>query len=235
MHARFFMLAAIVAAVLTGCAAGGGPQPTFDRQFIDMMVPHHQGAVEMARIAQARGQRPEVTELAAAIIRAQEDEIARLKGWRRAWFGSDQTPPLDKMPMVPGMGGGHAMGERSGGTMDMAADVESLRQAGEPFDRAFIDAMIPHHESAIAAAKAAETRAERPEIKTLAKAIIADQQREIEQMKAWRAAWFGAAASRRWPGARASATLGRVPPTARTESGPTDVILAPPRSRSLLR
>ncbi|MBA2449136.1 MAG: DUF305 domain-containing protein, partial [Chloroflexi bacterium] len=64
------------------------------------------------------------------------------------------------------------------------------RAAGEPFDRVFIDAMIPHHESAIAAARAAESRAERPEIKELAKAIMRDQEREIAQMRQWRQAWF---------------------------------------------
>jgi uncharacterized protein (DUF305 family) len=181
-------LAALI--VLAGCA-GSPAAASFDQQFIDMMVPHHQGAVEMARIAQQRAQRPEIKHLAEAIIRAQDEEIARMKGWRRAWFGSDQTPPLAQMPMVPGMGsehGGH------GATMDMAADVEALRRAGEPFDRAFIDAMILHHESAIAAARAAATRAQRAEIKELARQIIADQQREIEQLQAWRQAWFGSAA-----------------------------------------
>ena len=183
---------AVGALLLAAC--GGSQAAPFDRQFIDMMVPHHEGAVEMAKIAQQRAQRPEIRQMADAIVRSQAAEIAQMKQWRKAWYGSDQTPPMSKMPMVPGMtgqghGGGHAAG--SGGTMDMAADVERLRKAGEPFDRAFIDEMIPHHESAIDAAKAAETRAQKPEIKELAKAIIADQQREIEQMRAWRRAWFG--------------------------------------------
>jgi uncharacterized protein (DUF305 family) len=51
--------------------------------------------------------------------------------------------------------------------------------------------MVPHHQSAIDAARAAETRAQKPEIKELAKAIGADQQREIEQMRGWRRTWFG--------------------------------------------
>ncbi len=171
----------------------GGPatQPvSFDAQFIDMMVPHHQGAVEMAHIARARAEHPEVAEMAEAIIRAQEAEIGQMKAWRRAWFGSDETPPLDRMPMVPGMAGhgGH-------GAMDMVADVEALRNAPEPFDKAFIDAMIPHHQSAIDAARAAETRAERTEIKELARAIVAEQTREIQQMQRWREAWYGASPS----------------------------------------
>lgn len=170
-----------------GCAPGRGESAPFDRQFIDMMVPHHRAAAEMARIAQQRGEHPEIKQLAGAIVRAQSGEIDQMKAWRRAWFGSDQTPPMNKMPMVPGMAG-HV---GAGGTMDMAADVEELRRAPEPFDRAFIDDMIPHHESAIAAAQAAAARAQRPEIKELAGAIIADQQREIDQMRAWRQAWYG--------------------------------------------
>jgi uncharacterized protein (DUF305 family) len=178
--------------LLTACASGGagpGPAASLDQQFIDMMVPHHQGAVEMATIAQQRAEHPEIKQLAEAIIRSQDAEIAQMKGWRKAWFGSDQTPPMNRMPMLPGMAGhgGH------GATMDMAADVEKLRQAGAPFDRAFIDAMIPHHQSAIDAAKIAQEQAQRAEIKELARAIIADQQREIDQMKQWRQAWYGSA------------------------------------------
>ena len=85
---------------------------------------------------------------------------------------------------------GHGSGSQAATTMDMAADVASLRTASDPFDRAFIDAMIPHHESAIAAAKAAGTRAEHQEIKDLATAIMRDQQGEITQMQTWRQAWF---------------------------------------------
>jgi uncharacterized protein (DUF305 family) len=183
---------AIGAALLIGTVyAMTRTQPvSFDARFIDMMVPHHQGAVEMARVAQQRAEHPEIAQMAEAIITAQENEIDQMKAWRLAWFGSDETPPMERMPMVPGMGGGHTAHGGSG-TMDMAADVEALRNAPEPFDEAFIEAMIPHHQSAVDAAKAAESRAERAEIKGLAQAIIADQQREIEQMQQWLAAWYG--------------------------------------------
>lgn len=58
-------------------------------------------------------------------------------------------------------------------------------------DQAFIEEMIPHHDSAIEMAELAEDRAESPEVKTLAAQIIKDQQREIAQMKAWYQAWYG--------------------------------------------
>jgi uncharacterized protein (DUF305 family) len=159
----------------------------FDQLFIDMMVPHHQGAVEMARIAQAQAEHQEIKDLAQAIIQSQDAEIALMMAWRLGWYGSNQTPSMDQMPMLGGTGMG-SMGH----TMNMAQDVEQLRGAPEPFDRAFIDAMIPHHQSAIDAARLALQQATRQEIRTLAAAIIADQQREIDQMTVWRVAWYSA-------------------------------------------
>jgi uncharacterized protein (DUF305 family) len=160
--------------------------PSFDQLFIDMMVPHHEGALAMARIAQERAERPEVRQLADEILRSQDAEISRMRQWRREWFGSDATPPMNNMPML---GGATGMTGHSGQTMDMAADVERLRTASGAFDIAFIDAMIPHHQSAIEAGRVAVQQATRPEIKDLALSIIEAQQREIGQMRAWRAAW----------------------------------------------
>lgn len=135
----------------------------FDRQFIDMMVPHHQGAVAMARIALVRGQHPKVKTVARAIVVAQEKEIARMKLWRKAWYGSARTP------------------------MNMSADIRSAK----PFDKAFIDAMIPHHQMAVAAARRELQRGSHAKLKALARSVIADQQREIREMRNWRKAWYG--------------------------------------------
>lgn len=59
---------------------------------------------------------------------------------------------------------------------------------GVPYDALFIDSMIMHHEGAIVMARQALEAAERPEIRQLAEAIISAQQREIDEMRAWRAA-----------------------------------------------
>ena len=172
-------------------AAKVAQAPTIDQQFIDMMVPHHEGALGMARVAQQRAERPELRQLADDILRSQDAEISRMRQWRQEWFGSPATPPMDKMPMVPGKAGmSHA-----GTTMDMAADVERLRGAPPPFDLAFIDAMIPHHQSAIEAARVALKESSRPEIQELSIAILEAQQREIGQMRAWRLSWSQTGAS----------------------------------------
>jgi len=59
-----------------------------------------------------------------------------------------------------------------------------------PFDQQFIDMMAPHHQSAVAMAQIALTRTQHPQIKSLARSIIADQGSEIAQMKTWRTAWY---------------------------------------------
>lgn len=75
-----------------------------------------------------------------------------------------------------------------GGDDDSAADVA----AGAEFDRAFIDAMIPHHESALEMARSAKAAGlTEPELEQVADDILATQQAEIDRMKEWRAEWFG--------------------------------------------
>ncbi len=58
----------------------------FDQAFLDEMVMHHQGAVEMAKLVLATSKRPELIKLANDIITAQTKEINMMSGWRQTWF-----------------------------------------------------------------------------------------------------------------------------------------------------
>ncbi len=145
----------------------------FDAMFIDSMIVHHQGAIVMANQALKEATRPEIKALAEAIIEAQQAEIEHMREWRKTWY--------------PELSPTNGLRTDDGHAMDMGP--MSVPAGEMPFDIRFIDAMIPHHESAIAMAQMAKQRAEKPEIKQLADAIIQVQTAEIEQMKRWRAAW----------------------------------------------
>jgi len=70
---------------------------------------------------------------------------------------------------------------------DMTASLEG--KTGDDFDKAFIDAMIEHHEGAVDMAELALDHAKHEAIHTLAEAIIDTQQKEIALMQQWKDAW----------------------------------------------
>lgn len=163
---------AATADAMAGMDHGSVPMgdASYDAQFIDSMIMHHQGAIEMANQALKEGERQEIKDLAANIIKAQEAEIAQMQDWRKQWY-----------PDLADTGGmGMSMGE-----MMVSTDTS------KPFDQRFIASMIPHHQSAVEMARDAQGKAEHAEIKTLAGNIITDQEREIAQMQQWLKDWFG--------------------------------------------
>ncbi|MDB4978453.1 MAG: uncharacterized protein JWM56_639 [Candidatus Peribacteria bacterium] len=84
----------------------------------------------------------------------------------------------------------NSMGTGSDTSMTMNQMTQVLQgKTGNAFDKAFIDAMIVHHNGAIAMAKLAQRDAGHEEIKRLAGDIIAAQQKEINQMKEWQKEW----------------------------------------------
>jgi uncharacterized protein (DUF305 family) len=146
-----------------------------DERFIDAMVPHHQGAIEMAQVALENAEHPEILALAEEIVLAQETEIEQLKTIKQEQFGTSEVSMDMSAEEMEGM--------------SMAIDPQELANQGL-FDKAFIDNMIPHHESAIAMAQVVLGESENPEIREIAGAIVDAQEREIEQMQSWRDEWY---------------------------------------------
>jgi uncharacterized protein (DUF305 family)/uncharacterized cupredoxin-like copper-binding protein len=201
------------AGMMTGMPAMGtgdmaGMMGQFDRMFIDMMIPHHASAVAMAQVALSRAEHPEIRTLAEDIITSQRTEIAQMRSWRDQWYPDAPTMPMMDMDQMMAMMG-EMIGEMPGGMMgtpgampgpggmgmmmDMEQEMARLCATTEGFDLTFIEAMIPHHQSAIMMAQVATTRAEHPELQALAHTMIDDQQREFAQMQMWRTAWSGVA------------------------------------------
>lgn len=146
-----------------------------DELFIDNMVPHHQAAIEEAEVALDNTDRPELRELAQNIVSSQESEIAELQQIKEEEFGTSETPM--------------EMSDEEMEMMGMSMTPEELAEA-EPFDRAFLDNMTPHHQSAIDMAQVALDNSDNPDIQRIAQEIITAQQSEIEQMQQWREEWY---------------------------------------------
>ena len=148
----------------------------YDLQFLDTMIAHHQGAVDMAAPCGARAEHAEIKKLCANIISSQEKEITEMEEWREKWFpGANSAINMAMDGMAESMKG-----------MDMDK-LSAL--SGNTFDLEFIRQMIPHHKGAVVMAEEAINKSSRDEIKKLAKEIIKAQRAEIDQMAAWQKAW----------------------------------------------
>ena len=162
----------------------GASDANFDLRFIDAMTPHHQGALDMAKEAKEKSQRPEIKKLADTIIKAQTKEISELQAWRKQWY-----PSASAMPMAHNAQMGHMM-EMNADQIKGMMMSQDLGAKDAEFDLRFINAMIPHHEGAVVMAKDASTKSTHPEIKKLAQDIISSQQAEIKQMEEWKKTWY---------------------------------------------
>lgn len=156
-----------------------------DAMFAQMMIPHHEQAVEMAELAESRAEDPEIQALAAQILAAQQPEIDTMTGWLTEWG-------------VPVMPGDEAMDAHGGHGMSGMLSDDQLQEladsSGAEFDRLFAQYMIEHHEGAIDMAEDVQDSAD-PRVAALAAEIITAQQAEIEQMRAFLDRSRGSAAS----------------------------------------
>jgi uncharacterized protein (DUF305 family) len=146
-----------------------------DAMFAQMMIPHHEQAVEMSTLAETRASSPEIKALAAEIKGAQQPEIDQMTAWLEEWG----------MPVMSGM---DAMDEHSGHGMSGMLTDEQMQQLadaqGPEFDRLFAEFMILHHEGAIDMAEDVADSKD-PRVATLAAEIIRTQAEEIAQMQAF--------------------------------------------------
>ncbi|MDJ0379117.1 DUF305 domain-containing protein [Cryobacterium sp. PH31-L1] len=189
LNPRTFLYATVaLAATLTLSSCAGGSPATdsaspsasqttaafnsADVSFAQMMIPHHEQAVQMSDDLLAKaGIDQSVTDLATEIKAAQEPEITQLKDWLTAWGEDDSS-----MDGMSGMGGG------SDGMMS-DDDMMALQDAsGVEASTLFLEQMTVHHEGAVAMAQLEIDDGENADAQAMAANIVKTQTAEIAVM-----------------------------------------------------
>ena len=162
-------------------AAGSTTGSEADIAFAQLMIPHHQQAIEMADLAAANATSPEVKALATQIKAAQDPEIQTMTQWLTTWG----APTMMATPSNGGTDhGGMDMGGMTEAGMMSAEDMAALAKAtGADFDTMWVQMMIAHHQGAVAMAQQVAETTTNPDVKAMADAIIAGQTTEITTMQ----------------------------------------------------
>ena len=150
----------------------------FDLDFANMMIPHHQSAIDMAQAYLPKGKDDKIKTIAQNIIAAQKKEIEELK----TMIANHKTAEGKAHS-----GAGHAAGEHNElmETMNKMMDkMKGMKMSGDA-DKDFVMMMIPHHESAVTMAEDEISHGKHYELKKMAQKIIADQNKEIKDFKDW--------------------------------------------------
>jgi uncharacterized protein (DUF305 family) len=150
--------------------AGGTAFNDADVVFAQMMIPHHEQAIQMAELAESRASDPEIKQIAARVKEAQQPEITTMTGWLTAWGKPAATTD-----------GGHGMTGMSSVPGEMSEEDMAKMQAsrGADFDRMFAEMMIDHHNGAIQMARDEQAKGSNPDGRALAAQIEKTQAAEV--------------------------------------------------------
>jgi uncharacterized protein (DUF305 family) len=155
--------------------AGAGALSGADVMFLQMMIPHHQQAVDMANLAVTRSTNQKLLSIANAIKSGQTAEIAEMGAWLSD-NGATELPDAS----------GHHMGGMGMGMGGMLSDTEMSALAaatGAEFDRLWLHGMIQHHEGALHMVMMIDD-SDNPELRAFADRITKVQTAEIAEMNA---------------------------------------------------
>lgn len=188
MKKSLSLLALLITATLTLAACGSndststgstsGDHNKQDVTFASDMIPHHQQAVQMSKMAAVHAGSTDVKQLADDIEAAQGPEIKTMTGWLKAW-GEDAPSGT-----MSGMGGMN--GTSNDGTPGMMSDEDLAKlgkATGATFDQMWLTGMIAHHEGAVQMADTEIAHGKNADAVALAKTIKAAQTQEIAKMK----------------------------------------------------
>lgn len=194
-RAALALLLTAIAVVAAACGASkdktnaSAQANAVDRAFVAQMIPHHGMAVQMAKTAQQRGGHGQIKTLAAQIITAQDKEITQMRAIAKQLGVKPAGMPTGGMDNGTTGADAKTLG-LSMDQMGMSMNMGALNTA-KPFDRSFIDDMVPHHQGAIRMAREELAEGTDPQLQQIATGIVAAQTREIGEMNSWRTDWFG--------------------------------------------
>lgn len=147
-----------------------------DVEFAQMMIVHHEGAIEMADFIVEHGDGDEVRALGRRIGAAQGPEIALMASWLEAWGEAVDAGHIDH--------GGMDHGGMEMGGLDQQGAMDALAgTSGAATDRLFLELMIEHHRGAVEMAQRLLAEGENPDAAALARTIVEDQEAEIVEME----------------------------------------------------
>ncbi|MGW2448637.1 DUF305 domain-containing protein [Streptomyces sp. NPDC001494] len=156
-------------------SATAGAHNAQDVSFAQGMIPHHQQALEMAKLADGRASSARVKDLAARIEKAQDPEIRTMTGWLTAWG--------EQVPMAGMDHSGHSGMTGMAGMMS-DDDMAALKKAtGADFDSRFLSLMVEHHRGAVEMAGTERTKGAYGPARTMAGDIVRAQNAEIREME----------------------------------------------------
>jgi uncharacterized protein (DUF305 family) len=141
----------------------GRPDKWVDLRYVNAMISHHRGAMLLAEQAQ-KSQRPDIQNLATAILKGEPVSIAELYAWKKSWYNDTR---LVADPIGPKLG-----------------------MYDEKFDLRFLNALIAHHQLGVVMTKEARTKSSRTEVLNNADAVEAFLNGGIDMLKGWRIAWY---------------------------------------------
>ncbi|PYF79565.1 uncharacterized protein (DUF305 family) [Marinomonas alcarazii] len=143
-----------------------------DYDFVVGMIPHHQGAIDMAtQLLASADVSDKLKPLAVDIVAAQSSEIMFMRDWLASY--GEARPSADAEQIKAAYAAINAK---------MMADMHQLLASGD-VNRDFVAGMIPHHEAAVAMAKVLLEFSRDPALIKMAQAVIRDQNREIAFMQ----------------------------------------------------
>lgn len=148
--------------------------------FLAEIIPHHRAAIEVAELELERGTSPDIRTHAENIIANQQHQIEQFTRWLEEWYG---LTPEEAMAQAPE----EAQQEMATLEEETQMMIQELSEvpAGEDFDVAFVQEMIPHHQSGIVEFLEPQARAPHTQLRVAATAGITTQQAQVADFRTW--------------------------------------------------